>query len=106
MGFTMNIAIKPFEPISSVAGLVQPLAKSESGHKGGFQEAMVDALKETSNLQMESGRLSKEFTLESPTVSLEETMLAGVKSNISFQATLQTRNRLVQSYTDIMNMQI
>lgn len=55
---------------------------------------------------MESGRLTKEFTLESPTVSLEETMLAGVKSNIAFQATLQTRNRLVQAYTDIMNMQV
>lgn len=67
---------------------------------------MVSALTETSNLQKESGRLSKEFTLENPTVSLEETMLAGVKSNISFQANLQTRNRLVQAYTDVMNMQI
>jgi flagellar hook-basal body complex protein FliE len=54
----------------------------------------------------ESGRLSREVTFGNPTVSLEETMLAGVKSNIAFQATLQSRNRIVQAYTDVMNMQV
>jgi len=28
------------------------------------------------------------------------------KSQIGFQATLQVRNRLVQAYTDIMNMTV
>lgn len=67
---------------------------------------MLDALRATSNLQAESGRLSKAFSLDDPTVSLEQTMIAGAKSGIAFQATLQVRNRIVQAYTDIMNMQI
>lgn len=102
----MNAPIKPLEAIRAVVGLNQPLLKSETNSEAGFKDAMVQALKETSNLQKESGRLSKEFTLENPTVSLEQTMLASVKANISFQATLQTRNRLVQAYTDVMNMQV
>jgi flagellar hook-basal body complex protein FliE len=67
---------------------------------------MKQALSTTSKLQAESGRLNREVTFENSTVSLEESMLAGVKSNIAFQATLQSRNRLVQAYTDVMNMQV
>lgn len=67
---------------------------------------MVQALQETSSLQKESGRLAKEFQLEKSTASLEQTMLVGVKSSIAFQSTLQVRNRVVQAYTDIMNMQV
>jgi flagellar hook-basal body complex protein FliE len=33
-------------------------------------------------------------------------MVAGQKSNIAFQATVQVRNKLVSAYQDIMNMQV
>ncbi|MGI9134165.1 MAG: flagellar hook-basal body complex protein FliE, partial [Rhodoferax sp.] len=48
----------------------------------------------------------KEVQMENPTVSLEETMVAIQKAQIGFQASLHVRNRLVQAYTDIMNMQV
>ncbi len=102
----MNVKMNLIESIGAVTGLSQPVTKSKNIAEGGFQDAMLGALKDTSSLQKESGRLTKEFTLENPTVSLEQTMLVGVKSGIAFQATLQTRNRVVQAYTDIMNMQI
>jgi flagellar hook-basal body complex protein FliE len=39
-------------------------------------------------------------------VSLEETMLAMQKAQVGFQATLHVRNRMVQAYSDIMNMSV
>ena len=45
-------------------------------------------------------------SLDNPTVSLEQTMVAMQKAQIGFQATLQVRNRLVQAYTEIMTMQV
>mgnify|MGYP001413589543 CR=1 FL=1 len=33
-------------------------------------------------------------------------MIAMQKAQLSFQATLQVRNRLVQAYSDIMNIQV
>jgi flagellar hook-basal body complex protein FliE len=68
--------------------------------------ASSSALLEVSKNQKTSGALTKAFTLENSTVSLEEVMLAGVKSGIGFQAAVQTRNRVMQAYTDVMNMQI
>ena len=51
-------------------------------------------------------RMQREVQMDNPTVSLEETMVAMQKAQLGFQATLQVRNRLVQAYSDIMNMQV
>ncbi|MBT9504076.1 MAG: flagellar hook-basal body complex protein FliE [Burkholderiaceae bacterium] len=103
----MDLSIKSVNPALSVVGASQAQAvKSSAVSGGGFQDALLKALQQTSALQKESGRLSREFSLDNPTVSLEETMVAGAKSSIAFQATLQVRNRFVQAYSEIMNMQI
>lgn len=72
----------------------------------GFSGALKDALGSVSASQNESTRLQKEVQMENPKVSLEETMVAIQKAQIGFQATLHVRNRMVQAYTDIMNMQV
>ena len=73
---------------------------------GGFKAAMSTALKEVSQTQFEASRLQREVALDNPAVSIEETMVAMQKAQIGFQATVQVRNRLVQAYSDIMNMQV
>jgi flagellar hook-basal body complex protein FliE len=73
---------------------------------GGFQAAMTDALKGVSQSQFEAQRLQRELSLDNPAVSLEDTVMAMQKAQLGFQATLQVRNRLVQAYSDIMNMQV
>ncbi|MDP1902194.1 MAG: flagellar hook-basal body complex protein FliE [Rubrivivax sp.] len=107
-----DLKIKPFDFQAAVAraGLrpdgtpLTDTAKAAEG--GGFRSAMTDALKEVSQSQFEAERLQRELTLDNPTVSLEQTVLAMQKSQIGFQATLQVRNRLAQAYSDIMNMQV
>lgn len=72
----------------------------------GFGSELKNALNEVSRMQNDATRLQREVQLENPQVSLEETMLAIQKAQIGFQATLHVRNRMVQAYTDIMNMQV
>ena len=67
---------------------------------------MAQALKSVSASQAEATRLQREVQLDNPTVSLEETMIAMQKAQIGFQSVLQVRNRMVQAYSDIMNMQV
>jgi flagellar hook-basal body complex protein FliE len=83
-----------------------PRADAAATVGGGFKTAMADALKEVSQSQLEASRLQREVALDNPAVSIEETMVAMQKAQIGFQATLQVRNRLVQAYSDIMNMQV
>ena len=82
----------------------RPAAAESVG--GGFSGALKDALQSVSTMQNESASLQREVQMENPNVSLEETMVAIQKAQIGFQATLHVRNRMVQAYTDIMNMQV
>ena len=67
---------------------------------------MTQALGAVSQSQLAATRLQREVQLDNPTVSLEETMVAMQKAQLGFQATMQVRNRLVQAYSEIMNMQV
>ena len=71
-----------------------------------FANALKGALKSVSASQNHATSLQREVTMENPKVSLEETMVAIQKAQIGFQATLHVRNRMVQAYSDIMNMQV
>ena len=51
-------------------------------------------------------RLALEEHLRGMGVSVEDAMISMQKANISFQTTLQVRNKLVSAYNDIMNMQL
>lgn len=72
----------------------------------GFSTAFKNALQSVSQAQNHAGDLQREVQMENPAVSLEQTMVAIQKAQIGFQATLHVRNRMVQAYTDIMNMQV
>jgi flagellar hook-basal body complex protein FliE len=105
----MNLRLTPNTmPLAVRPGLtpLQDKAKVGGASSGGFQGALKDALGSVSATQNEATRLQREVQLENPKVSLEETMVAIQKAQIGFQATLHVRNRMVQAYTDIMNMQV
>jgi flagellar hook-basal body complex protein FliE len=107
----MNVTLKPFDfaQAAARAGLQPnglPLPKSGAVQGPGFQDALKSALSAVSQNQNPASRLQREVQLDNPTVSIEQTMVAMQKAQIGFQATLQVRNRLVQSYSEIMNMQV
>jgi flagellar hook-basal body complex protein FliE len=111
----MNVTLKPFDFQQALAraGLQpngQPMAgaaRAGAGVQGaGFQQALAQALGDVSRTQNEATRLQREVQLGNPAVGLEETMVAMQKAQIGFAATIAVRNRLVQAYTDIMNMPV
>ena len=107
----MNVTLKPFDFAQAVAragldtnGL--PVAKGKAVEGAGFSAALTQALKSVSATQAQAGELQRQVQLDNPRVSIEETMVAMQKAQIGFQATLQVRNKLVQAYSDIMNMNV
>lgn len=105
MDLRINSTITP--PTGGV-GLQRRAAAAPAGTEPevGFSSALKGALQSVSAAQNRSADLQREVQMENPSVSLEETMVAIQKAQIGFQATLHVRNRMVQAYTDIMNMQV
>jgi flagellar hook-basal body complex protein FliE len=108
----MDMKLKPFDFAQAVAragmaGLGSTASTpAVEGRSGGFSQVFTQALRNVSGAQNEAQALQREVSLDNPKVSLEETMIAMQRSNIGFQAALQVRNRMVQAYSDVMNMQV
>ncbi|KAF1047628.1 flagellar hook-basal body complex protein FliE [Xylophilus sp.] len=83
----------------------RPAAEDGTG-SAGFSTALRGALQSVSAAQDQSTALQREVQLENPSVSLEQTMVAIQKAQIGFQSVVHVRNRMVQAYSDIMNMQV
>jgi flagellar hook-basal body complex protein FliE len=71
-----------------------------------FAALMKGAIDKVDQTQGSAARMAEQFQLGDPKVTLEDTMVALQKANVSFQAALQIRNRVVSAYHDIMNLQI
>lgn len=110
----MDLKLKPFDFNQAVAraGLRpdgQPLGLPGGAPAVGgasFRDAMSQALQSVSANQIEAQRMQREFAMENPAVSLESVMIAGEKAKLGFSAAVGVRNRLVQAYSEIMNMQV
>jgi flagellar hook-basal body complex protein FliE len=89
-----------------VANPLQQLQPQQPVAKPGFADALKASLDQVNGAQRKSEQMSKDFMLGDDKVSLSDMMISMQKASISFQATVQARNKLVSAYHDIMNMQV
>ena len=79
---------------------------AQGSQSSAFGDLLQNSLDQVNSSQLNAERLARDFELGSSGVNLHEVMIAAAKANISFQATVQVRNKLVSAYHDIMSMQI
>ena len=82
------------------------LPDSEVTNNINFTDVLENAIGKVNDMQQQAGNLSDAYLSGDKTVDLTQVMVAGQKANISFQAMVQVRNKLVSAYQEIMNMQI
>jgi flagellar hook-basal body complex protein FliE len=90
---------------AAAAGLREPDAAPKPGSVN-FADVLKSSLDGVAKSQASSEALQKAFVLGDSGVSLSDTMISMQKASINFQTTVQVRNKVVQAYNDIMNMQV
>jgi flagellar hook-basal body complex protein FliE len=91
------------------ANKMVPATALSGGDTGGsidFTSVLKKSLDQVNNTQQNAARLARDFELGAPEANLTEAMISMQKASISFQYTLQVRNKLVSAYQDIMNMPV
>ena len=81
-------------------------AAAKAAAQNDFMATLRSAIDNVDGAQKASADLSQRFQLGDPKVTLEETMVAMAKANLSFQQMVQVRNKVIAAYHDIMNMQV
>ncbi|HUD95639.1 flagellar hook-basal body complex protein FliE [Sphingobium sp.] len=72
---------------------------------GGFTDALNSALQQVNGLQSKAGEAAASFE-RGDTTDIAGVMLAKQQASVSFEATLQVRNKLLSAYKDIMSMPV
>ena len=70
-----------------------------------FGEVLVDALKQTNELQLESDKLNAALAA-GRVEDISQVVVAAQKAELAIQLTLQLRNRAVSAYQEVMRMQV
>ena len=96
--------LRTAQALASRSPAAKPEAKATP--KADFADALKASLNEVSRVQNESAKASRDFTLGDPNTNLQDVVISMQKSTIAFQQAVQVRNKLVQAYHEIMNMQV
>jgi len=87
-------------PLSGIAGAEKPVQRVD------FASVLKNSLDEVNAAQDQSKQLSESFSMGNDNINLSDVMISMQKASISFQTSLQVRNKLVSAYRDIMTMQV
>jgi len=71
-----------------------------------FANMLHEAFENVNTLQNDAANKQTRFDLGDRKVSLSDVMLASQKASLSFDATIQIRNKMIEAYRTISQMQI
>lgn len=71
-----------------------------------FQEVLQAAVRGVSDAQGAAQSKAQAYQLGDDKVSLEEVMISMQRASLAMQGMVQVRNRLVEAYREVMNMQV
>ena len=89
-------AAAPAQPTAGPAGATGP----------SFAALLQQGLDQVNSTQNRASSIAAAFERGTPGVELPQVMLEMQKANISFRATVEVRNKLVNAYQEIMNMPV
>ncbi|RUO35611.1 flagellar hook-basal body complex protein FliE [Aliidiomarina shirensis] len=82
------------------------IAAGNAVEKGSFANELQSSINRINELQQASASQRTAFQLGDPSVSLNDVMVDAQKAGIAFEMGVQVRNRLVNAYKEIMNMNV
>ena len=91
-----NIGGDAFNPSADEASGVSP---------AGFGDAIKNVLNQVNESQMKASRLRESYEM-GEAIPLTEVVIGMQKASLSFEATLQVRNKVLKAYEDILNMPV
>ncbi len=79
--------------------------QSTAASKGAFSDVLTQMVREVNTKQQVAGE-SVNAMLSGQNVPLHQTMIAMEEASVSFQLMVEVRNKLLESYQELMRMQV
>lgn len=94
--------IVPVNPITP-GKIEQKIGNADQKPGTGFKETISNFVNEVNDLQIKAGESIENFA-SGKAENVHEVMIAMAKAEVSFKFMMETRNKLVDAYKEIMKM--
>lgn len=101
----INQVLAQMRILAQQAGLQESVAPRNPA-TADFAGLLRDSIGKVNEVQSTASTLRTAFERGDPNVSLSQVMVAGQKSSIAFEATVQVRNKLLEAYKEVMSMPV
>ena len=98
-------ALPALDPVAAAARSVAQTASTNATPGAGFGQMVTQGLEQVNNSLLDS-QVDMQRLAAGEVGNLHQVMLRMEQSRLSFQLMLQVRNRLLESYQDVMRMQV
>ncbi|PWK83081.1 flagellar hook-basal body complex protein FliE [Fulvimonas soli] len=102
----VNNLLGQLRQLSAQVRMPETALKSAAPAQADFGALLKQSLAAVGDSQQQAGQLAAAFERGDPGADLGRTMVAIQKADLSLNAMVQVRNRLVDAYKDIMNMPV
>jgi len=103
MGQLKQQATTPFNTEMNPTASMGVNAQANSENSVNFSDLLGSAVNQVNSLQKEAGGLKKDFEMGKDGVDLVQVMVASEKSSLAFSALLETRNKLLKAYKEVLS---
>ena len=100
----MERTLEGLQDVKPLSGKAQEEQKSENP-SGSFGEMLQEALHDVNSKQIEVDEMTEKF-VAGDTDDVHELMIKTQEARLALQMTVQTTNKLVESYQELSRMQI
>ncbi|WP_416186491.1 flagellar hook-basal body complex protein FliE [Herbaspirillum sp. RTI4] len=85
---------------------VDAQSAQQAAPKVDFADVLKSSIDQVNDSQQKAEKMSQSFALGDDNVNLSDVMIAMQKASLSFQTTIQVRNKLVSAYQSMMTMSV
>lgn len=83
-----------------------PAVEQQRPERTDFSALLNETMNNVNELQSTASSLKSAYEKGDPNIDLPEVMIASQKAALSFEAVTEVRNRVLNAYQEIMNMQV
>jgi flagellar hook-basal body complex protein FliE len=98
-----QVAMLPLQTVSTTPKQASPASGTELSQQ--FGDFLSNSLNQLSAQQAESDKLAEQF-VKGEVTDTHQVMIAAEKVSLGLEMAVQTRNKVIEAYQDIMRMQI
>lgn len=91
--------------LQQISGQIKPELASSKEDSSDFGKMLGDAIKQVNQSQIESEKMTNQL-VTGEVQDVHQVMLAAQKASLSLNLTVEVRNKVIESYQEIMRMQM